>query len=110
MLDADKLGKDLRGVAVWIGAGQLHSVLEAQATRDLCWGGATFSKTLAFRAVFVAQPACVCLGGAAVDRAGLPAVIITEAPCVDFVGATTNRTHFLLLPSSPPLFLISQQL
>ena len=28
-LEADKPAKDLRGVAVWIGAGQLHRVLEA---------------------------------------------------------------------------------
>ena len=29
VLDADKLAEDLRGLAVWIGAGQLHRVLEA---------------------------------------------------------------------------------
>ena len=29
VLDADKLAEDLRGVAVWIGAGQLHRVLAA---------------------------------------------------------------------------------
>ena len=32
VLEADKLAEDLRGVAVWIGAGQLHRVLGAQAT------------------------------------------------------------------------------
>ncbi len=48
VLDADKLAKDLRGVAVWIGAGQLHRVLEAQATFLPSGGSATFSKTLAF--------------------------------------------------------------
>ena len=47
MLDADKLAKDLRGLAVWIGAGQLHRVLAAQATFLHRGGGATFSKTLA---------------------------------------------------------------
>lgn len=46
MLGADKLAKDLRGLAVWIGAGQLHRVLEAQATFLHRGGGATFSKTL----------------------------------------------------------------
>lgn len=45
MLGADKLAKDLRGLAVWIGAGQLHRVLEAQATRLYRVGGAAFSKT-----------------------------------------------------------------
>ena len=110
VLDADKLAEDLRGVAVWIGAGQLHSVLEAQATRDLCWGGATFSKALAFCAVFVAQPPYLRLGGAAVDRAGLSAVSAAEPSVFDFVGTPTNRAHLLLLlTSSPPLFLIPQQ-
>ena len=47
VLDADKLAKDLRGVAVWIGAGQLHRVLEAQATFLHRGGVATFSETLA---------------------------------------------------------------
>ena len=47
VLDADKLAEDLRGLAVWIGAGQLHRVLEAQATFLHRGGGATFSKTLA---------------------------------------------------------------
>ncbi len=47
VLDADKLAKDLRGLAVWIGAGQLHRVLLAQATFLHSGGGATFSKTLA---------------------------------------------------------------
>ena len=47
VLDADKLAEDLRGLAVWIGAGQLHRVLAAQATFLLSGGGATFSKTLA---------------------------------------------------------------
>ena len=47
VLDADKLAKDLRGLAVWIGAGQLHRVLAAQATFLHRGGGATFSKTLA---------------------------------------------------------------
>ena len=46
-LDADKLAEDLRGVAVRIGAGQLHRVLAAQATFLHRGGGATFSKTLA---------------------------------------------------------------
>ena len=43
VLDADKPAKDLRGVAVWIGAGQLHRVLAAQATFLHRGGGATFS-------------------------------------------------------------------
>ena len=47
VLDADKLAEDLRGLAVWISAGQLHRVLEAQATFLHRGGGATFSKTLA---------------------------------------------------------------
>ena len=47
VLDADKLAEDLRGVAVWIGAGQLHRVLEAQSTFLHRGGGATFSKALA---------------------------------------------------------------
>ena len=47
VLDADKLAEDLRGLAVWIGAGQLHRVLEAQATFLHRGGGATFSETLA---------------------------------------------------------------
>lgn len=47
VLDADKPAKDLRGLAVWIGAGQLHRVLLAQATFLHSGGGATFSKTLA---------------------------------------------------------------
>ena len=44
---AEKLAKDLRGVAVWIGAGQLHRVLAAQATFLHRGSGATFSKTFA---------------------------------------------------------------
>ena len=32
VLDADKLAEDLRGLAVWIGAGQLRTVLDAQST------------------------------------------------------------------------------
>ena len=110
VLDADKLAEDLRGLAVWIGAGQLHRVLEAQAAFLHRGGGATFSKTLAFCAVFAAQPPCVRLGGAAVDRARLPAVMCTEPSIFHFVGATTNRTHFSLPPPSPLLFLIPQQL
>ena len=47
VLDADKLAKSLRGVAVWIVAGQLHLVLAAQTTFLHRGGGATFSKTLA---------------------------------------------------------------
>ena len=47
VLDADRFAKDLRGLAVWIGAGQLHRVLAAQTTFLLSRGGATFSKTLA---------------------------------------------------------------
>ena len=47
VLHADKLAEDLRGLAVWIGAGQLHRVLAAQATFLHRGGGATFSKTLA---------------------------------------------------------------
>ena len=47
VLDADKLAKDLRGVAVWIGARQLHCVFEAHPTFLPRGGGATFAKTLA---------------------------------------------------------------
>ena len=47
VLEADKPAEDLRGLAVWIGAGQLHRVLAAQATFLHSRGGATFSKTLA---------------------------------------------------------------
>ena len=47
VLEADKLAEDLQGVTVWLGAGQLHRVLEAQATFLHRGGGATFSKTLA---------------------------------------------------------------
>ena len=47
VLDADKLAEDLQAVAVWLGAGQLHRVLGAQATFLHRGGGATFSKTLA---------------------------------------------------------------
>ena len=44
--DADKLAKDLRGVAVSIGAGQLHRVLNRPFfTAGV--GGATFAQTLA---------------------------------------------------------------
>ena len=64
----DKPAEDLRAVAVWVGTGQLHSVLAAQATFLHRGGGATLAKALASRAVFVAQPACIHLGGAAVDR------------------------------------------
>ena len=68
--------------------------------------------TLAPRAVFVAQPACLRLGGAAVDRAGFAAMFHTErAP---FQGgdarAAIRHAHLLLLPRSPLLFLICQQL
>ena len=111
VLDADKLAEDLRGVAVWIGAGQLRRVLEAQAAFLHRGGGATFSKTLAFCAVFAAQPECVRLGGAAVDRAGLAAMCTAEPLRTDFVRAATHRTHLLFLPSSSPLlFFIPQQL
>ena len=64
--EADKLAADLRGVTVWIGAGQLRRVLAAEATFLHSGGGATFLKTLAFRAVFVAQPASHCRSGAAI--------------------------------------------
>ena len=47
VLEADKLAEHLRGLAVWIGAGQLHRVLEAQAALLHSGGGATFSQTLA---------------------------------------------------------------
>ena len=47
VLDADKLAENLRGVAVWIGAGQFHRVLAAQATFLHGRGGATCSKILA---------------------------------------------------------------
>ena len=110
MLDADELAKDLRGVAVCLGAGRLHRVLEAQATFLLRGGGATFSKTLAVRAVFSAQSTCFRLGGAAIDRAGLLAVTNAESSSMDCVGATIHRAHLLFLAPSPLLFLISQQL
>ena len=91
VLDADKLAEDSRGLAGWFGAGQLHRVLLAEVTFLLSRGGATFSKTLASCAVFGAQPTCYCLRGAAVDRAGLPAVMIAEASAGGFVGATAHR-------------------
>ena len=47
VLEADKLAGDLRGVTVWLGTGQLHRVLAAQAPFLPRRGGATFSKTLA---------------------------------------------------------------
>ena len=47
VLEADKPAKDLRSVAVRIGAGQLHRVLAAQASSPHSGGGATFAKTLA---------------------------------------------------------------
>ena len=83
MLEADKLAWSLRSVAVWIGAGQLHRVLATQATLLPSGGGATFSKTLAVRAVFGAQPPRDCLGGAAIDRARLTAMLPAEPSCVD---------------------------
>ena len=46
MLDADKPAEDLRGLTVWIGAGQLNRVLAAPATFLHRGGGATFSETL----------------------------------------------------------------
>ena len=111
VLEADKLAKDLRGVAVWIGAGQLHHVLAAQATflpsgsgatftdtlpscamfgaQSPCLrlGGAAITKTPPSCAVFLAQPPCLRLGGAAIDRARLPAVCGTKTSAADFVGA-----------------------
>ena len=45
VLDADKFAKDLRGLAVWIGAGQLYRMLAAQAAFLHSGGGAAFSKT-----------------------------------------------------------------
>ena len=91
VLDADKLAEDLRGLAVWIGAGQLHRVLAAQAAFLHRGGGATFSKTHAICAVFGAQPPCARLGGAAVDRAGLLwAVCSAEPSGLGFVGATIH--------------------
>lgn len=74
MLDADKLAQYLRGLAVWIGAGQLHCVPAAHATFLHRGGGAAFSKTPASCAVFVTQPSSVCLDGAPVDRAGFAAM------------------------------------
>ena len=111
VLDADKPAEDLRGLAVWIGAGQLRFVLEALPPSFNSKVGAALSNALAICAVFLAQPTCVRLGGAAVDRAGFPAVMTAEPSCVDFVGTTTHRAHRFLLPSSSPLrFLIPQQL
>ena len=72
--------------------------------------GAALSNALAFRAVFVAQPTCARLGGAAVDRAGFVAMFSAEPSALGFVGATTHRAQLLLPPSSPLLFLIPQQL
>ena len=87
MLDADNLTGDLRGGVVWIGAGQLHRVLEAAAFL-LSGGGATFSKTLAFSAPNLSH--ICCLGEAAIDRAWFPAACHTELSCGDFVGAPTH--------------------
>ena len=53
VLQADKPATDSRGAALWIGAGQLRRVLEAAVTFQLRGGGATFSETLAFCAVFL---------------------------------------------------------
>ena len=111
VLDADELAEDLRGLAVWIGAGQLHRVLAAQAAFLHRGGGATFSKTLASCAVFVAQPPCVRLGGAAIDRARFAAVLLAELSfvCPDARAAIRYAQFPLPLPS-PLLFLIPQQL
>ena len=105
VLDADKPAKDLRGVAVWIGAGQFHRVLAAQATLLHRGRGATFSETLAFCAVFAAQPACVHLGGATIDRAGVAAMLRTGSLSI-VVGDVRAAIHYahLLLPSPPPSF------
>ena len=46
MLDTDKVAKDLRGVAGWISAGQLHCVLAAQATSFYSIGAAIAFQTL----------------------------------------------------------------
>ena len=45
VLDANKRAEDLWSVVVWIGAGQLHRALAAQATSLHRGGGATFSET-----------------------------------------------------------------
>ena len=101
MLDADKLPKDLRRVAVWIGAGQLHRVLAAQASCLRRGGGATFSETLASCAVFGAHTPCFHVGGAAIDRARfLRTVSTADRLRMDHVQATIHRTRHLLL--APP--------
>ena len=47
VLDADKLAEDLRGLAVWIGAGQLRFVLEALPPSFYSKVGAALSNALA---------------------------------------------------------------
>ena len=113
VLDADKLAIDLRGLAVWVGAGQLRRVLAAQATFLHRGGGATFSKTLAISAaVFPAHPPCFCHGGAAIHRAGVASMYLAELAFVhrDARAAIRNAHLPLLLPPTPLLFLVPQQL
>ena len=87
VLEADKPANDLQGLAVWIGAGQLHRVLAAHAAFLRRGGGATSSQTRR------------------------SAVMVAEPSAFDFVRAFTHRAHLLLLPSPTLLFLtLSQQL
>ena len=60
-----------------------------------CIGAAAADKTLAFCAVFSAQTVCMCLGGAAIDRARFRAVSIAEPSGVDLVWAALHRAHLL---------------
>ena len=65
MLDADKVAKDLRGIAGWISAGQFYCVLAAQATSFYRIRAAIAFQTLPPCTMFYAHAPCFRLGGAA---------------------------------------------
>ena len=49
--------------------------------------------------MFLAQPTCARVDGAAIDRARFAAMFSAEPSVFDFVGATTHRAY-----PSPPVF------
>ena len=105
VLDANTFAIDKGGAAVGMSAGYLLAVLAAMAAPLLSVGYAPLLNTLAFCSVFAAQASRHCFGGAAFDRARLPAVCTAEASSMNGVGAPINRANLCILPSSPLSFL-----
>ena len=105
VLGANTFARDKGGAAVGMSAGYLLAVLPTMAAPLPSVGYAPHCNTRACCSVFAAQASRVCFGGAAFDRARLPAVCPAEASCFNGVGAPTNRADLCILPTPPLSFL-----